>query len=71
MSGITQKGATSGLSLTANGSFQSSTDSSLSTLVGTRWDLSDGREVILVSASSATTVASGKLYQDAAIITNQ
>lgn len=70
MSRITQKGATNGLSLTANGSFPTSTDSSLATLVGTRWDLSDGREVILVQADSGTTIAAGKLYQDAAIVAN-
>lgn len=70
MSRITQKGATGPLSLVANGAFQTSTDSNLATLVGTRWDLSDGREVILGLASSATTVAAGKLYADAAEITN-
>lgn len=70
MSRITQKGATGPLALLANGTFQTSTDSSLATLVGTRWDLADGREVILVSASSATTVAAGKLYQDAAVVPN-
>lgn len=68
MSFITQRGATGPLSLTANGAFQTSTDTSLETIVGTRWDLSDGREVILVQASAATTVAAGKLYQDAATI---
>jgi len=70
MSRITQKGATGPLALQANGAFQSSTDSSLETLVGSRWDLSDGREVVLAKASSATTVAAGKLYQDAAIVAN-
>ena len=70
MSRITQKGATGPLSLTANGLFQTSTDADLLTLVGTRWDLSDGREVILVKAGSGTTIASGKLYQDAAIVPN-
>ncbi len=70
MSRITQKGATTPLALVANGAFQTSTDASLATLVGTRWDLSDGREVILGVASSATTVASGKLYADPAEITN-
>jgi hypothetical protein len=70
MSRITQKGHGVGLALTANGTFQTSTDSSMGTLVGTRWDLSDGREVILVQASSATTVAPGKLYQDAAVVPN-
>lgn len=68
MSRITQRGATSPLAIVANGAFQTSTDASLATLVGTRWDLSDGREVILVNASSATTVAPGKVYQNAANI---
>lgn len=70
MSRISQKGATGPLALVANGAFQTSTDGSLATLVGTRWDLSDGREVILANASSATTVAAGKLYQDPAQITD-
>lgn len=70
MSRITQKGATGPLALVANGAFQTSTDSSLATLVGTRWDLSDGREVILASVASGTTVAAGKLYQDPAQITD-
>lgn len=68
MSRITQKGATGGLALVANGAFQTSTDASLETLVGTRWDLSDGREVILVQAGAATTIAAGLLYQDPAIV---
>lgn len=70
MSRITQKGATGPLAIQSSGTFQSSTDASLATLVGSRWDLSDGREVILASASSATTVAAGKAYQDAAILSN-
>ena len=68
MSQITQRGAAGPLALVANGEFQTSTDSALDTLVGTRWDLSDGREVILVKAGDA--VAAGKLYQDAAIVPN-
>jgi len=68
MSRITQKGATGPVSLVANGAFQTSTDTSLLTLVGTRWDLSDGREVMLVRAGDA--IAAGKLYQDAAIVAN-
>lgn len=68
MSRITQKGATGPLSLVANGAFQTSTDASLLTLVGTRWDLSDGREVMLVRGGDA--IAAGKLYQDAAIVPN-
>lgn len=70
MSRITQRGATSGQALVANGTFQSSTNAALATLVGTKWDLSDGREVMLVKAASGTTVAAGKLYQDAAIVAN-
>lgn len=69
MSTITQKGATGPLALVANGLFQTSTDSSLATLVGTRWDLSDGREVMLVKAG-AVAVVPGKLYQDAALVAN-
>lgn len=68
MSSITQRAAVGPLALVANGAFQTSTDSSLLTLVGTRFDLSDGREVILVRAGDA--VAAGKLYQDAAIVPN-
>lgn len=70
MSQITQRGATGPLALVANGTFQTSTDLSLESLVGTRWDLSDGREVILCQAGSSTTVEPGKLYQDAPIVAN-
>ncbi len=69
MSRITQKGATGPLALVANGAFQTSTDASLATLVGTRWDLSDGREVLLVKAGGSSLVA-GIVVQDAAIIAN-
>lgn len=69
MSRLTQKGATGPLSLVANGTFQTSTDTSLETLVGTRFDTSDGRELILVQAG-AVAVVPGKLYQDAAIVAN-
>lgn len=69
MSRITQKGATGPLSLVANGAFQTSTDASLATLVGSRWDLSDGREVMLVSAGG-TALDAGKLMQDAAVVPN-
>lgn len=68
MSRITQKGATSPLSFQANGTFQTSTDTSLETLLGSRWDLSDGREVALGQPATGTTVAEGKLYQNAALI---
>ena len=67
MSRITQKSAVGPLSLVANGTFQTSTDASLETLVGTRFDTSDGRELILVQAG-ASAVVPGKLYQDAAMI---
>jgi hypothetical protein len=70
MSQITQKSATGALALQANGVFQTSTDANLATLVGTRWDLSDGREVILVSTSSTGACTAGQLYQDAALVAN-
>ena len=71
MSRITERGATGPLSLTANGQFQqqtqtqqvyggTATDTSLSTLLGSRWDLSDGREVRLVLAG-ASNLATGKV----------
>ncbi len=65
MSRITQKGQGAPLGL-----FQTDTDTSLETLLGSRWDLADGREVILVQASAATTVAPGLLYQAPAIVPN-
>lgn len=65
MSRITQKGAVSPLPVLAT-----STDSSLATLLGSRFDLSDGREVVLVQAEAATTIASGKLYQSPATVAN-
>lgn len=68
MSRITQRGATGPIALVANGTFQSSTDSSLGTLLGSRWDLSDGREVRLGQAAAGTTVVPGKMYQSAAVI---
>jgi hypothetical protein len=70
MSRITQRGATAPLAIQANGTFQSSTDTSLATLLGTRWDLSDGREVRLAGIASGTTVAPGLLYQTAALVAN-
>ncbi len=69
MSHISQRGATGPLSLVANGLFQTSTDTSLATLVGTRWDLSDGREVTLVR-NGAVALVSGVLVQDAAVVPN-
>lgn len=69
MSRITQKSAVGPLALVANGTFQTSTDASLETLVGTRFDTSDGRELILVQAGAAAIVP-GKLYQDAVVTAN-
>jgi hypothetical protein len=69
MSTITQRGATGPLSIVANGLFQTSTDTSLATLVGTRFDLSDGREVTLVR-NGAVALVSGVLVQDAAVVPN-
>lgn len=69
MSRIVQRGATGPLALTAGGTFQTATDTNLQTLCGTRWDLEDGREVVLVSAGGAN-LAEGKLMQDAALIAN-
>lgn len=70
MSRITQRGATGPLAFQANGTFQTSTDTSLETLLGSRWDLSDGREVALGQPATGTTVAEGKLYQNAALVAN-
>ena len=69
MSSITQRTAVGPLSLVANGAFQTSTDASLATLVGTRFDTSDGREVTLIK-NGAVALAAGNLVQDAAIIPN-
>lgn len=68
MSNITQRGATGPLALQVGGSFPTSTDAALVNLVGTRFDTSDGREVILVSVGSASAATSGHLMQDAALI---
>ncbi len=70
MSRITQRGATGPLAIQANGTFQTSTDTSLETLLGSRWDLSDGRVVALGQPASGTTVVPGKLYQNAALVAN-
>lgn len=69
MSRITQRAAVGPLALVANGAFQTSTDASLATLVGTRFDTSDGREVTLVKNGAVALVA-GVLVQDAAIVPN-
>lgn len=67
MSRITQKGATGALSLQANGAFQTSTDGDFVTYIGSRWDTSDGRELVLVSAAT-TALAAGKLMQNAPVL---
>jgi len=69
MSTITQRTAVGPLSLVANGAFQTSTDTSLATLVGTRFDTSDGREVTLVR-NGAVALVPGVLVQDAAVVPN-
>lgn len=69
MSTITQRGATSPLSLVANGAFQTSTDASLVSLVGTKFETSDGRELTFV-LNGASAIAAGLLVQDAAIVAN-
>lgn len=80
MSRITQRGATGPLALQANGTFQqqsqsitlyggTATDTSLSTLLGSRWDLEDGREVKLVLAG-ASNLAAGKVMTASAPIAN-
>lgn len=70
MSQITSRGATGPLSLTASGTFQSSNDSNLQSLVGSRWDLSDGREVMLVGVGGTAVATAGLITQDAAIVAN-
>lgn len=78
MSRITERGATGPLALVANGLFQqqaqsitlyggSATDTSLNTLLGSRWDLQDGREVRLVLAG-ASNLAAGKVMTAPAAI---
>lgn len=69
MSTITQRTAVGPLSLVANGAFQTSTDASLASLVGTRFDTSDGRELTLV-LNGGSAIAAGLLVQDAAIVAN-
>ena len=64
MSRLTQKGQGAPLPL-----FSTSTDTSLITLTGARFDSSDGREFVLVGVGGAT-VAQGLLVQNPAIIAN-
>lgn len=69
MSRITQRGQGGALPLQSGGTFQQSTDSSLLTLLGSRWDLEDGREVKLVLAG-ASNLASGKVMTAVAPVAN-
>ncbi len=64
MSRITQRGATGPLGL-----FQTSTDLSLGTLVGSKWDLSDGRTVALVQ-NAGVALGSGVAVQGPAAMAN-
>lgn len=77
MANITQRGATGPLPFRAGGQYQSanaltstpgaygtSVYTDVAQLVGTRWDLNDGREVILVSTEASTQASPGLLYQD-------
>ncbi len=80
MSYITQRGATGELALTANGLFQqqpqsvtiygaTATSTELNTILGTRWDLQDGREVKLILAGGSN-LAAGKVATAPAIVAN-
>jgi hypothetical protein len=69
MSRIVNRAATAPLAYQASGTFQQSTDASLQTMLGTRWDLEDGRELTMVLAG-ASNLAVGKLMQDAADVAN-
>ncbi len=64
MSRITERGATSPIEL-----FQTSTDLSLGTLVGSRFISSDGREFVLVQ-NAGTALASGVAIQGPAAVAN-
>lgn len=64
MSRLTQKGQGAPLAL-----FSQSTDASLATLIGARFDSSDGREFILVLVGAAS-IANGLLVQSPAIVAN-
>jgi hypothetical protein len=64
MSRITQKSAVAPLEV-----LKTSTDASLATAIGERFDLSDGREVTLFQAGSVD-LASGVLVQSAPIVAN-
>lgn len=64
MSRLTQKGQGSPVAL-----FSSSTDVSLETVTGARFDSSDGREFVLVSVG-ASNIAAGLLVQSSAVVAN-
>jgi hypothetical protein len=64
MSRITNRGATGPLDL-----FQTSTDISLETIVGARFDSSDGREFVIVQ-NAGTALVAGNLIQGPAKIAN-
>jgi len=80
MSYIVNRPATGPFSLTANGTFQQVPQSStlyggtatitdINTILGTKWDTEDGRELTLVLAG-ASNLAQGKAMQSAALIAN-
>lgn len=80
MSYIVNRAATGPLSLQAQGLFQqqpqsttvyagTATDSSLTAVLGTKWDLNDGRELTFILAG-AVNLTSGKMLQNAALIAN-
>ncbi len=64
MSRLTQRGAVAPISL-----FQTSTDISLDTMVGTKFDAADGREFVLVQ-NAGTALGSGVVVQGPAAIAN-
>ncbi len=70
MSQISQRGATGALALQAGGIFPVTTDANLATLVGTKYDLSDGRQVMLVGSSTVAIASAGVLLQDPATLAN-
>ena len=57
MSRITGRGASGPIEV-----FQVSTDTSLASLTGTRWDMENGRQLVLVQ-NGGTAIVPGKLYQ--------